>query len=299
MKTKITSLIVSIVALVSASIALCSGYPRVLECRIDYQGIYVAIFSAIVTLLIGWNIYSLLDIRTEWNAMRNGFENLRSESERKSKYGVELSKAYANYLEAEGALAKDKYILAYNIYLHALCIFHQIGEVEMVEKMKERIGVVIRKFRADKKQCVRDYDLYNDYLYTQSCAYIMSSIVDTKVVELVAIMEHLIETIPITACFGGFSCKVFSTGIEIKKRANALYILIYNDGKKLTHKGKVFNIHLDFEEEILKDLEESYDYLAICESLYEINQEVLDKIKAVDSCTMDGHLYQSIACRAF
>ena len=54
---------IGIVSIVLSLIAICNTYPRTSEFGIDYQGWIVGILSFLVTILIGWQIFSIIDIR--------------------------------------------------------------------------------------------------------------------------------------------------------------------------------------------------------------------------------------------
>lgn len=64
MKSKTTLLQVAcIVSLLTSIITLCLSIPRSQEFNFDYLGLLVGIQSLIVTILIGWNIYCLVDLK--------------------------------------------------------------------------------------------------------------------------------------------------------------------------------------------------------------------------------------------
>ena len=51
--------IIIIASLVMSSIAMCRSFPRIYG--IDYIGVIIGILSLLVTILIGWNIYTVID----------------------------------------------------------------------------------------------------------------------------------------------------------------------------------------------------------------------------------------------
>ena len=53
----------SVIAIIVSVIAICIACPHVPELGFDYQGIIVGILALLVTMLIGWNIFSIIDIR--------------------------------------------------------------------------------------------------------------------------------------------------------------------------------------------------------------------------------------------
>ena len=71
---KYTSIIISTVSLVLSITAVCVACWRSSELSFDYQGVLVGVLSLLVTVLIGWNIYSLIDIsktKGELNSIAN------------------------------------------------------------------------------------------------------------------------------------------------------------------------------------------------------------------------------------
>lgn len=78
---KYTSIIMSIVSLVCSVIAVCVACWRSPSLSFDYQGVIVGVLSLLVTALIGWNIYSLVDIsktKGELNNIANSTSRLIS-----------------------------------------------------------------------------------------------------------------------------------------------------------------------------------------------------------------------------
>lgn len=63
MKKENVSLIVSGMAFILSIVAVCIAAYRTPELGFDYQGVIVGVLSLLVTVLIGWNIYTLIDIR--------------------------------------------------------------------------------------------------------------------------------------------------------------------------------------------------------------------------------------------
>lgn len=63
MKKEKWALGLSIVAMTIAIIATCIAAYRTPELGFDYQGVIVGILSLLVTVLIGWNIYTFIDIK--------------------------------------------------------------------------------------------------------------------------------------------------------------------------------------------------------------------------------------------
>lgn len=63
-----------VLALLLAFLALCFCCPRMNSLGFDYMGVIVGILSLLVTILIGWNIYSALEIKQEWETYKGTME---------------------------------------------------------------------------------------------------------------------------------------------------------------------------------------------------------------------------------
>lgn len=63
MKKENWALGLSIVAITLSITATCIAAYRPPELEFDYQGVIVGVLSLLVTMLIGWNIFSIIDIR--------------------------------------------------------------------------------------------------------------------------------------------------------------------------------------------------------------------------------------------
>lgn len=67
------------VTMLCSLIALCRTFPIPLD--FDYMGIIVSIFSLLVTILVGWNIYQIIDVKN----IRENFDKIESGMTRKTK----------------------------------------------------------------------------------------------------------------------------------------------------------------------------------------------------------------------
>lgn len=79
---RIVYYLVSAINAISCIVLLCVICPRVENLGFDYMGVIVAILALLVTLLIGWNIWSMIDIKS----IRKEFDTLRYEFQRQINY---------------------------------------------------------------------------------------------------------------------------------------------------------------------------------------------------------------------
>lgn len=61
---------ISTVSLLLSVIAVCVAVWRSPELSFDYQGVIVGVLSLLVTVLVGWNIYTLVDLKGVQSKMR-------------------------------------------------------------------------------------------------------------------------------------------------------------------------------------------------------------------------------------
>lgn len=67
------------VSLLSSVVAVCVAVWRSPELSFDYQGVIVGVLSLLVTVLIGWNIYSVIDLRGTKKKMDEMGKSLENE----------------------------------------------------------------------------------------------------------------------------------------------------------------------------------------------------------------------------
>lgn len=54
----------SLIAIAFSVVALCRTCPRLENLNFDYMGVIVGILSLLITILIGWNIFQVVDLKT-------------------------------------------------------------------------------------------------------------------------------------------------------------------------------------------------------------------------------------------
>lgn len=71
--------ILSVISIILSMIAICRTYPHTSDLGMDYQGVIVGILSLLVTVLVGWNIYTIID----FNSARKYVDNMKNEMDKK------------------------------------------------------------------------------------------------------------------------------------------------------------------------------------------------------------------------
>ena len=92
--------------LVFAGINICIVFPRTQDLCFDYIGVIVGIFALLVTVLIGWNVYSLIDL------------NHRSDKYEKSIHTLSELINTVRYIEDNNNLSTESSF--FNVYRHFL-----------------------------------------------------------------------------------------------------------------------------------------------------------------------------------
>lgn len=104
--------LVAAIALVLSIIAICGLYYRTTDLGIDYIGIIVGILAILVTCLVAWNIYSVIDANKKIDEMRNELNAIKSSIDiDKIKYEKSI-----NTLKAElydNVVSIDRYSLGF------------------------------------------------------------------------------------------------------------------------------------------------------------------------------------------
>ena len=99
----------SIIAMVVSITALCNTLPRMLG--LDYLGVVVGILSLLITLLLGWNIYTLIDFKEKANELESIKKDFRQIFEINKatyiKHVAEIEESIATIHAIELGLYKD------------------------------------------------------------------------------------------------------------------------------------------------------------------------------------------------
>lgn len=108
------AIIVSIVNIV----VVCLSNPKT-AVYFDYQGIIVGSLSILVTLLIGWNIYSVVDFKKIIESIKSEMDVLKNDTgtniAQKSKRINEVSKEVSNINENIATLEQEYYVRIKNV----------------------------------------------------------------------------------------------------------------------------------------------------------------------------------------
>ena len=116
---KSISIWVSCISLLLSVIAVCAAFWRSPDLSFDYQGVIVGVLSLLVTVLIGWNIYTTIGIESRIN---------------KFKYAVPISLCTSLAQLGRALYNNDDYANALMSLLNALAVYRKGSENELMEE---------------------------------------------------------------------------------------------------------------------------------------------------------------------
>lgn len=95
--------ILSFIAIVLSIVAICVSLPRTDMC-FDYLGLVTGILGVLVTVLIGWNIYMIIDFRQEKEKLQQYFDEQKKSVR---EVGNDLRATFRNQLSQSALLEKS------------------------------------------------------------------------------------------------------------------------------------------------------------------------------------------------
>lgn len=165
------SIFASVLAIVISGIALSSVYPRA-ESSIDYLGIIIGILALLVTVLIGWQVYNAIEMRSiisEINDIKTKFIISNERLENQDKRNESLVKAFYCMYEANH---NDNIVTRYIASLKAIhCFLNADAPIDYLplESLIKRLpkilssiqnnnSDILNKFNDNEELCEEIYD---------------------------------------------------------------------------------------------------------------------------------------------
>ena len=161
-------------------VILCVLFPRSQELRFDYMGIIVAIFSILVTLLVGWQIYKTIGfeqktvaelLRIEDDLTEKLLSNQQS-LHKEIEYGIEQSMNMSLFMslaqlafalhQSESSEEQFKNAVPLQISYNALCVWN--NDTKDVEDAYNCCISLIKEYRNKGCNLVVSKDDYNLFL---------------------------------------------------------------------------------------------------------------------------------------
>ena len=129
MKKESWALLLSSVAVLISLVAICVACPHKAELGFDYQGVIVGVLSLLVTILIGWQIYTFIDINKKSKELEEAKTAALISTERNNALTTNaISDFYYYILLKSDPLGVEYRFLDYRI--SSLYHFSNIGEIE-------------------------------------------------------------------------------------------------------------------------------------------------------------------------
>lgn len=276
-------------------ITICVDTPRIDNLEFDYQGVIVGILSLLVTIILGWNIYTFLDIRNEFEKHKSYSNNKLSiidsiksdivEDRFRNKYALD---ANVNLMQGEFYLLEKYYLTAYREFVSSLVKFNSSGDTDLYKQIVWKIEYCIRSIRRDikGKGFIIDWDFDYDIFHNNNLFNIIENknlYPNLQILEKERILKSLIDR---SDCIlvSGYVFQVYKPDIEVKEKAFAIYALFKYDGNVYRHYGRIYSEYALFINDIMLDLDCDYDYIGVCKNVDgDLNNAVI-AVKSVDDC---------------
>ena len=185
--------------------ALCLAYLRCEPLEKDWLGILVGILSLLVTVLLGTNIYTLLDLKKEWVVYKEYVSSKLSVIDKLNdkvlddRFRNKMSlDANINLMQGEIYATSNLYLLAYREYVSSLVRFNESGDTDLQDRIIRKIEYCIRNIR--KELCndgyVLDWDFEDDVYHYKNISYIRDSSIlynNLNIIECEKIIKNLIS----------------------------------------------------------------------------------------------------------
>lgn len=228
----------------------------------------IAVLGLLFTILMGWNIYSVIDVRQYRDEMNNTMDEINrksNETEQKFQEKTHLSDAYAYYGLAELYFGQNKYVSAYLKYVSAALYFEKAKEHNLAIHAFERMYYLIRTIRRNLSDCkasyVIDYDLYDNIAYRKDLAeLIILKFKEYDIKEIHNTFMHYLKIYSKHINIENTSFELYSRDADIQQRQIAIYLLM-NDEKCICKTMK-YDEYLGI---LQCDLELNHNIVAIAE----------------------------------
>lgn len=148
-----------IISLTISIVAICLAVPRTAQTTFDYQGVIVGSLSILVTALIGWQIYNIININaTIKTSSDKVFENIRAEYKKLEIY----FEAKNNTSICYGLSAQNRKADALYTYLSTMNLYSQIEYYKDVQDGINNIlfntSVAIMSYKIDNNNDKASFD---------------------------------------------------------------------------------------------------------------------------------------------
>ena len=121
MKKESLALFFSFMAILISVVSICVACPRNQELGFDYQGVLVGVLSLLVTVLVGWNLYTIIDIKNT----KDKIDEISTGASLMIQKGMAVSENTNWMIYHYLLLKEDPLGLEYRFLYHGIaCLFH-------------------------------------------------------------------------------------------------------------------------------------------------------------------------------
>ena len=282
------ALFLSLIALVVSLAIVCVWIFSVEKLSVvnsdTFMSAIIAVLGVLFTILMGWNIYSVIDVRQHKEDMNKTLEKINNKVtsfDGSIKQQTDLADAYAYHGLAEVYLGQKRYVSSYLKYISAALYFEKAKEHNLALHSLGRIYTLIRELirnNGDNKvSYVLDYDMYDNLSYNKDRAeLVMLKISEYDVEEIHKTFMHYLTMYAKHIKIEDTDFTLYSYDADIKQRPIAIYLLMKDE--KYICKTMLYDEYLGI---LQCELKLNHNIVAIAEftSLDEC-KEVYDKIDA-------------------
>lgn len=145
------SLLLSILSCAFSIIVLCKCFPRIIDIQdktgFDYIGFIIGVLSLLITFVLGWNIFTALDLKKDWKYLERKTIREISQLKEERKLLKEYVDTTRNYTIGITNLIDGKYGTAVAFLCSAAVKANKIKEKDIVENSLSNINNVINKHK--------------------------------------------------------------------------------------------------------------------------------------------------------
>lgn len=167
----------SIIACTLSFAAIFMAYPTASCCRPDANSVIVDVLAILITVLMGWNIYTVIDTKSEVNKLKEERARLQ-----------EYIKANRNYAIGITNSTNGKYGTAVGFLCSAAVKFNKINETEPTKDCLDIINTTIE----DHKSGIRDI-FYLEAIYKE-IKFDFKKINDDRIEDISKNIEEILST---------------------------------------------------------------------------------------------------------
>lgn len=162
MRKAISIWIISIASLLLSVVAICVAVWRSPELSFDYQGVIVGVLSLLVTVLIGWQIYTLFNIRSIQHDIEKKYVDIWVMSEKNlAEYHTSVVLSYSAKKELDRNELINTFISGMSAILHQSRI-KQYGAAVPIASYLVQLAEKIKPHQIDDATCENIRKLWNE-----------------------------------------------------------------------------------------------------------------------------------------